>query len=264
MSVGRIARNVGHLLFNPKYQDKITSSIKAAKKLNTMKGVNKYKDLHKHIGDAFVRADKVTSKTSLWKSMKGSITSLPKDMKTSWNGAKGWWNKTKGIGKTLGKRMPVIGAGLMVAFELPNIFSAFKDKGIIGGVLEAGKSAARLGGFMGGMAIGQALIPIPIVGGLIGGILGDWLVSKVVGKSHSEQKQEIVQAQEEQMAQLQAMMQQNPQATLTGNPYATIPQATMTPQQLAYMQQQLYGGGNFMNDDFMANATGMNKLNYTV
>jgi len=39
---------------------------------------------------------------------------------------------------------------------------------------------------------------------------------------------------------------------------------TLNQQQLMALQQQLYGSGNAMNDDFMANATGMNKLNYQV
>lgn len=266
MSIGRIARNIGHLIFNPKYGDKVTSTIKAARRLNVQKGLKKNNSIFSHIGEGFVRADKATAKTPLWKSMKNSITSLPKDMKSMWKNTAGAWGKTKGVFKVLGKRMPVIGGALMVAFELPNILSAFKDKGLVGGVLEIGKSAVRLTGFMGGMAIGTAFGGI--IGGLAGGFVGDWLVSRIVGKSHSEEKAEAEEMAMAQQAQLQAMMQQNPQyaQAFTGNPYASqpqtsIPQTTVTPQELAMMQQQLYGGTNSLSDDFMANASGINRLN---
>ena len=143
---------------------------------------------------------------------------------------------------------------------------------MIGGLVETGKTSARLVGQMGGFAIGQALIPIPIVGGLIGSFVGDWLVSKVVGKSHSEQKAE---AEEQQQAMLQPQQMQQPMTSqseqmptnLVAQAGATstinIPPATMSPQQLMIMRQQLYGGGltSPMDQDFMSMASGMNRLN---
>ena len=98
---------------------------------------------------------------------------------------------------------------------------------------------------------------------MIGGFVGDWLVSKVVGKSHSEKK-----------AEAEAEVKSAQEATQTTNPYAQVGssgtsginyvQPTMTPQQLLAMQQMLYSGGfgNPMDQDFMAMTSGMNRLNY--
>ena len=196
---------------------------------------------------------------------------LPEDAKSAWKGASGAWGKTKALGKTFWKRMPLIGGALMVAFELPNIFSAFKDKGLVGGIVETAKSGSRLVGSMAGFAIGQALIPIPVLGGLIGGIAGDWLVSKIVGKSHTEKKAEAEEQQQamlEQMQQAQQGIEYPQQGAYSSQnqtvPPITTPQMTMTPQQLMAMQQQLYGGGltSPMDQDFMAMTSGINRLNY--
>ena len=255
---------MGNLLFNPKFQETVTTSLKASK------SVMGYKGMHKQIGDAFVKANNATKGSSIWKDMWHSVRTLPKDLSATYKNTSGLWGKTKGIFGQLGKRMPVIGAGLMVGFELPNIFSAFNDKGLIGGIIEIFKSTGRLCGFMGGMAIGQALIPIPIVGGLIGGIAGDLLVGKITGKRHSEAKAE---AEQLAMAEQQMLMQQQQQ--MMANPYAQNPfmgaqtsvaqcQPTMTPKQLMMMQQMLYNGGGTspMDQDFMAMTSGMNRLNY--
>lgn len=216
-----------------------------------------------------------------WKSTWHAIKTTPKKIAQGWKiggrladkagktGLAKLWSRSKGVCSGLGKRMPLIGTLMIAVTELPNIFSAFKDKGLIGGVAETGKAGLRLGGATLGGAIGQALIPIPFVGGLVGFIAGDWLMSKIVGKSHSEEKAEIAQAQQEQAEQIQAMMQQynplyaqnnfNPQQMQTGvtNPM----QPTMTQQELMALQQQLYGNTGALNDDFMANASGINRLN---
>lgn len=279
VAIGRIFKGAGRLLFDPKFTEAAESALKASRKAQG------WTNIHKQIGDCFIKAEKASIKAnpSLWKGMKDSLTSLPKGMKTAWNGAKGL-GKLKAVGGQLWKRMPLIGGILMVAFELPNIFSAFKDKGLVGGLTEIVKSGSRLVGSMAGFAIGQALIPIPIVGGLIGAIGGDWLVSKITGKSHSEKKAEMEEALTqadgaEQQAQL--LQQQLGQPQLMNNPYAqnmfatnpygqgnfNVTQATMTPQQVMAMQQMLQGGyglpnGNYMDQDFMAMASGMNRMNY--
>lgn len=178
------------------------------------------------------------------------------------------WTQFKGSLTGLGKRMPLIGTLLIAVTEIPNIVSAFKDKGLIGGVTEAGKTTLRLGAGMAGAAIGQALIPIPILGGIVGYMAGDWLMSKFTGKSHSEKKAELEGAQQQQIAQQQAMMQfnTNPFGTNTNitQPQFNIPRPTMTPQQLMAMQQMLYNNSmaNPMDQDFMAMTSGMNRLNY--
>ena len=223
---------------------------------------------------------------NFWKSTWHSIKTTPNVVKAGWRygsiqGAKAgktglgkFWSQFKGAMKGVGKRMPLIGTLMIAATEIPNIISAFKDKGIIGGITETGKSGLRLGAGMTCAAIGSALLaPIPVVGPILGGIVGytagDWLMSKITGKSHSEKKLE---AEEAQLAQQQALMQQYgmnpfgaqiPSGAATQNTINT-PQPTMTPQQLMSMQQMLYGGGmtNTMDQDFMAMTSGLNKINY--
>lgn len=256
--IGRIASNVGHLIFNPKYLDVATNTLKASKKAQG------FSNFHKQVGNCFMKAEGACKNTSFWKELLNSAKSLPKELSSAWKGGTGIWGKCKGVFGKLGKNMPLIGAVLQIAFELPNIYSAFKDKGLWGGLKEVGKSTVKLCGFMGGMVIGGALGGT--IGGLVGGMAGDWLVSKLVGKSHSEQKAEA-QAEAEGQQQMLALQQQQaaqtqmaqPQAAgmytqnATTNPVSlgniTMPRATMTPQQLAVMQQMLYGSG-------------MNSLNY--
>ena len=173
----------------------------------------------------------------------------------------------------LGKRMPLIGTLLIAVTELPNIISAFGDGGVVGGVTETAKTGLRLGAGMTGAAIGQALIPIPVVGGLVGYLAGDTLMSLITGKSHSEKKAEAEEQQQalinNQQQALEGMQQQIAQQNAmqypigTTNPFATA-QPTMTPQQLMALRQQLYNGGAVspMDQDFMAMASGLNRINY--
>ena len=116
------------------------------------------------------------------------------------------------------------------------------------------------------MAIGQALIPIPLVGGMIGGMIGEWLVSKVVGKKHTEQKEELIAQAETAQQNAQQALTQTSQPNFTGSGQLSIPQATMSQQDLMAMDQMLYGQNygltNPMDQDFMAMQSGMrfNKL----
>lgn len=218
-----------------------------------------------------------------WKSNWEALKSFPAKVKQGWRvggkladragktGFNKFWSQFKGSLSGMGKRMPLIGTLLIVATELPNIISAFKDKGLAGGVTETGKAGLRLGAGMAGAAIGQALIPIPIVGGLVGYMAGDWLMSKFTGKSHSEKKAEAEQAQKQQLSQQQMMMQQygaNPMSSpMMTNPAVnqfSIPQPTISPQELMAIQRALYsqGAGNPLDQDFMAMTSGINRLNY--
>lgn len=222
-----------------------------------------------------------------WKSTWNALKTTPKKISQGWaaggriadragkTGLSKFWSQFKGSMSGLGKRMPLIGTLLIAVTEIPNIYSAFKDKGLIGGVTETAKSGLRLGAGMTGAAIGQALIPIQIVGSLVGYIAGDWLMSKVTGKSHSEKKAEAEQAQAEQIEQMAQMQQQmlqqpgmyqtNPYAQTASNPFQ-MPQPTMTPQQLMAMQNMLYNNAmnGSMDQDFMAMTSGINRLNYMV
>ena len=218
-----------------------------------------------------------------WKSTWHALKTTPKKIAQGWRvggkladragktGLSKTWSQFKGSLSGIGKRMPLIFSLMVVLPELPNIFSAFKDKGLVGGVAETGKTALRLGAGMTAAAIGQALIPIPILGGIVGYMAGDWLMSKFTGKSHSEKKAELEEAQQQQIVQQQAMMQQyntNPFGTNTNpttvQPQFNIPKPTMTPEQLMAMKQMLYNNSmaNPMDQDFMAMTSGMNRLNY--
>lgn len=218
-----------------------------------------------------------------WKSTWHALKTTPKKIAQGWRvggrladragktGLSKFWSQFKGSLSGIGKRMPLIFSLMVVLPELPNIFSAFKDKGLVGGVAETGKTALRLGAGMTAAAIGQALIPIPILGGIVGYMAGDWLMSKFTGKSHSEKKTELEDAQKQQIAQQQAMMQQyntNPFGTNTNpttvQPQFNIPKPTISPEQLMAMQQMLYNNSmsNPMDQDFMAMTSGMNRLNY--
>ena len=265
VAIGRILRGASRLVFDPEFTKVAEDTLRASKKANG------WRNIHKQIGDSFIKAEKaaIEKNPSLSKAMKESFTTFPSDIKSAWKGTTGILNKTKAIGKTFWNRMPLIGGAMMVLFELPNILSAFKDKGLVGGLVETAKSGSRLVASCAGFAIGQVLIPIPILGGLIGGFAGDWLVSKIVGKSHSEEKAEA-EAQQQALVQ-QQLLQQSPTypqginfaQNQTNFPIQT-PQMTMTPQQLTAMYQQLYGGGltSPMDQDFMAMTSGINKLNY--
>ncbi len=216
-----------------------------------------------------------------WKGTWASLKSFPAKVAQGWRvggqladkaGKKGFskfWSQFKGSMSGMGKRMPLIGTLMIAVTELPNIFSAFNDKGIVGGIAETGKSGLRLGAGMAGAAIGQAIIPIPIVGGIIGYMAGDWLMSKFTGKSHSEKKAEMEEALKQQQTMLQQQYAMNPFGTGIPHtqgiqPQINTPQPTMTPQQLMALQQMLYSGAtaNPMEQDFMAMTSGMNRLNF--
>ena len=184
-----------------------------------------------------------------------------------------FWTQLKGSGNGLLKRMPLIGSLLVVGFELPNIIRATKDEGIFSGLVETTKSGLRLGAGMTCAAIGQALIPIPLVGGLAGWIVGDSLMGLFTGKSYSEKKeanQKLASATtnadntyEQALKQYQALQQANNNVSFG---QASIPQSTLTPQQVAALGAQLnsgYGLTNTMNQDFMKLTSGMTRgVNY--
>ena len=220
-----------------------------------------------------------------WKSTWHALKTTPKKIRQGWmaggriadktgkTGLSKFWSQFKGSLSGIGKRMPLIFSLMVVLPELPNIFSAFNDKGLIGGITETGKTVLRLGAGMTTAAIGQALIPIPILGGIVGYMAGDWLMSKFTGKSHSEKKAELEDAQKQQLTQQQAITEQystNPFGrntninTNTVQPQFNIPKPTISPEQLMAMQQMLYNNSmsNPMDQDFMAMTSGMNRLNY--
>ena len=149
---------------------------------------------------------------------------------------------TKGFFKCIGKNMPLIGALMTIAFEIPNIVKASKEQGIGQGVKEIGKAAGRLVGGGIGAAIGSAICPG--IGTCIGWMVGEWLTGKVVGKTYSEKVAEAeyqaqLAAEEAALAQQQAQAQVPVQQQVPfqgANPYQQQPQVAYQ-QQVDYYQQ---------------------------
>ena len=151
-----------------------------------------------------VRAKGGALQGASWKGFFGNFgknlkTLLPELGKSISGGYKagGFLGGVKGLGKGLGSKMPLIGSLMLLGFEIPNIFKATKNEGIVSGAAETVKAGARLGGAMVGAAIGQALIPIPFVGGLIGWVAGERLVSMFTGKSYSERVAKLEEKKQE-------------------------------------------------------------------
>lgn len=272
-NIARIAKGVGRLVFDPKFTEVATNTLKVSKKANGFTG------FHKQVKNAFLEAEKQTKGTKFWSNLWKSIQDFPKNIGNTWKNTSGAWNKTKGIAGEFGKILPAIFGAITVGFELRNIIPAFQDKGLVGGLLETAKSTGKVACSFAGFAIGQALIPIPFVGGLIGAIATDMVTSAIVGHGYADQKAEIEaqkKAEEQQYQDTLKQMQQYQQQT--GNPFANtnqtayagnqgfvMPKMTMTPQQLMQMGQMLYSNGmttNPMDQDFMAMTSGMNRLNY--
>lgn len=266
--IGRIAKSAGKLMvMDTRFCGKLEESLANAKK------VSGYRNMHKSIWNSLKDAEKYTRNDKFFEEIWKTIKETPKDLRSSWTKSTGLLNTTKAVGGTLLKRLPL----LFVAMEIPNIYRAYRDEGLIGGTIEAGKSLFRGAAGMAGFAIGQTLIPIPIIGGLIGAFATDWVASKILGKSHTEKLEEaeaLKQSDEnqyqEQQQQLQRIQQNNPymnmygnQNQLASNNYINM-RPTMTPQQIMAMRGMLYGGGmtNPMDQDFMAMTSGINRLNY--
>ncbi len=203
---------------------------------------------------------------SFWKATWDAIKTTPNVIKAGWrlggikaagkSGLTKFFSQFKGALKGVGKRMPLLGTLLIAGDALTNVFSAFMDKGLAGGTIEAGKSAVRLGAATTGAAIGSAILsPIPVVGPLVGCIagwaLGEGVANIFVGKSHREKK-----------AEQKALAMANQNVPFMGGGM----QPTLTPEQITALAQQLYGGGltNPAEEDFMQLAASNQKIDYKV
>ena len=252
MSIGSIAKTgfsyAGKLIFDDRFASKVTSSLKAIRKSGKVKG------LHRQVGTAFQQADKFVVKStkgpySCLGAVKNSLRSYCSETGALWKSSKGIFSKLGGTFKGLLKRAPLIGTALTVAFEIPNIYRATKDGGLVNGVIEAGKSGVRLAAGIGLGAVGAAFLGP--VGAIAGFMIGDWVGKLVVGKSHTEKLAE----QEEQ----QELISQytgggydptmqgayNQGGTQYGQPpifRSYLPQSTMTQDQLLAYSDALYGG----------------------
>ena len=240
MGIGSIARiaskgwnYAGRLIFDDRFATEITKSIKNQRQILKASGKNSFTGFHKQVKDAFISAEKATSDKKIFQSLNDSLKSYKTDVSALWKSDKKLFSKIGGTLKGLGKRAPLIGTALMVAFELPNIFKATKEGGLVNGAAETGKSAVRIAAGVACGAIGTAILG-PL-GSIPGFIIGDLLGKLVVGKSYSEKKA----AQEHKIAEMTGMNGIPGQQT---TPYQTIPQMqmTMSPQELMALQQMLY------------------------
>ena len=244
MGIASIARTglnyAGRLIFDDRFATKVTSSLKNSSNYYKRAGKGRFFQFDKQIGRAFQKADKYTSNKKIFQSLKDSLKSYKTDVSALWKSDKKFLSKIGGTLKGLGKRAPLLGTALMVAFELPNIIKATKDGGLINGAAEAGKSGVRIAAGIACGAIGAAILG-PL-GSIPGFIVGDILGKLVVGKSYSEKKE----AQKQQFAQMNGNQ---------GMPFMNIPpmQMTMTPQQLLMLQNISYLVNGALNIRQMAN-----------
>lgn len=188
-----------------KFSEVLTKSVRGEKVLNPKtnkyiyEGGKGFTDFKGSLKDAWNKSKEALfedgKQKSFWNVIKDSFAKIPEEFKAIPKEAK-WFAKEgklmKGLG-VLGKRMPLIGNVLMIAFELPNIVSAFTDKehggGIGTGLMETGKAALKLGAFAVGAAIG-AVIPPPFIGSMIGGFAASWVADKLLGKSFTDKVEE--------------------------------------------------------------------------
>lgn len=215
--------------------------------------------------------------TQAWKAIKSIPSTLTTTTKAGARAAKiagksSVLGGVKGFFKGVGKKMPLLGNILLIAFELPNIFKATKEEGIGQGVAEVAKAGGRLAGGALGSAIGTAILPG--IGSVVGWIAGEWLASKVVGKSYTEKQEELAQKQQEAIAMAEQMgmvPSQNAQgagaqnAIDPQNPYGASPVTNpFVPYQSPYdMMNGNYYNNGFNNpyaDDIMMNNLKLNMM----
>lgn len=110
------------------------------------------------------------------------------DARDAFKSGSGIKDKFGKLFKNLGTKMSFLMAASWMLFEVPNVFTAIKEKGLFQGAKEVLKFGVRMTTAGLGAAIGAAS-PIP-GGSLIGWFVGDWLASKIVGKRYTDQKEE--------------------------------------------------------------------------
>lgn len=156
----------------------------------------------------------------------------------------------KGFFRGLGKNMPMLAAIPTILFELPNVIKATSEEGIGQGAAEIFKTGARLTGGAVCAAIGSAICPG--FGSVAGWMLGDWLTSKIVGKSYSEQVAEAEMAQQEQQQQQAVTFDPNAIDPAGQTGYVTNPNGSFNvPYPNAGLEYQYNSANNpYANDIF--------------
>ena len=201
---------------------------------------------------------------SMWKSIKETPSVIKNTITKEVGGATGFFGKViagpKGLFKGIGKKLPLIGNLLLIAFELPNIVKATKEKGIGQGLIEIARAGFRLTVASLAAAVGTTLGG-PI-GGFAGFIVGDWLASKIVGKSYSEKKALEQEKDAEALERVQRMQQEG---TLPAS--AVAPQAVQQPTFTGNPFNNGYPSNPFNNDNFSnpyADDLYMQNMNFNV
>ena len=136
VAIGRLLNGAARLIFDPKFSEVATKTLRSSKQAMG------YSKFGRQVKDAFVAAESKTS-ASIWKNMGNSIKEFPSDI-TSAAKKPGLWNATKAVGGQVLKRLPLIFGVWAIGSELPTIYEAFKDKGLVGGVIETAKSAVNV------------------------------------------------------------------------------------------------------------------------
>ncbi len=216
---------------------------------------------------------------SFWKATKKSITSIWPELKDGWktagNAAKAankskLWARLGSIGKVFGKRMPLIGAAITLAVELPNIIRATYNDGLLTGAGETAKTGVRLGISTLCGALAQTLIPVPALGGILGFAVGDMIGRFVVGKSYTDKKAEEKQAAANNTGTNQFSFDPTKipyGGSSSTNPFAATPQTGasngMSDEEFMKLQQMYmqYAGRNNFNSAFPNTANPYGNFN---
>ena len=137
-----------------------------------------------------------------------------------------------------------------MATEVPNIFKATKEAGVVTGGAEVLKAATKITGFTLGSSIGAAICaPLPggvVWGAILGGLVGDKLGSLIAGKTYTEQK-------EENNPTAQAQTQNQGFDTGSTNPFANLSEKEQA--QLAELTKQIENDPRFNIEKGQINAT---------
>jgi len=214
------------------------------------------KNIGKNISNSWDAALAAKGNVSFWESTKATLKSIGPDFAAAAK-TPGIWAKTKSIFGTIAKRMPLIGNLLVLGFEVPNIYRAFKDGGVGTGVGEVFKAAAKLGVFSIGMTVGT-VFGGPLVGMAVGfgaGILAD----KIFGKSFTEK-------QEEAKAQTEMTKEQREQQAAAGMvaPQDNTRVATQAPKDMTQELLNMAGAGTNVNPaGYFKGNTGATSQNTT-
>lgn len=239
-----------------------------------------------NISTAYDRSQKASLYKMGIKDADTSFLSFAKNSMKSWGGeiyqgakkGTGIFSKTFGGAKGLiagaGKRLPLVGTALSLAFEIPNVYRAFTDKegGAVTGTVETGKAAVKLGAFAGGAAAGAALgtLIFPGVGTVAGGIIGfvggaigamgaGAVADKIVGKSFTEQQEEkaaLAAAQAEGQAVTSTATQQGGTAAQTAGTQTMAFQPSVaglpdvTPEMMQQFEQLKMNYGQYASSPF--------------